>query len=455
MSDQRESVNKESAIKVDGMWKYYGLPPLQYSYVARHWWNTLRYGRKNLPVQPPNPQTTWALKNISFEAYRGEMLGIIGLNGSGKSTLLKVLAGTTPPNYGSVEVHGKLCSMIELSAGMNPELSGRENCKLLGAVMGFTPREILEHIPAIEDFCELGEWFDRPIRTYSSGMMARLGFGVAVNVNADILLVDEVLAVGDIPFQRKSFDRMEKVRNSNKTIVYVSHSVRQVERLCDRVLLLNGGEVVAIGSPTEVVSIFEEITNIKTEQGKKHVSSLGVNFDTSSTKNPHEEDSVGDKVGPVMVRFEDSQIELVNVRLYNQKGEKTDVFYTGDTMYGEIEYTSEVVVENVIAGLAFSTLDRLAIFGFTSESLDFPLPISPHGFLRFKIDSLPLLKGTYTMKFKIKKYNGGTVGGGYDIKTFKVLVPGDIRLSSDFGFIKANSFWLPIEQPFPFQEKLN
>lgn len=448
MRDQHESANKESAIKVDGMWKYYGLPPLQYSYVARHWWNTLRYGRKNLPVQPPNPQTMWALKNISFEAYRGEMLGIIGLNGSGKSTLLKVLAGTTPPNYGSVEVHGKLFSMIELSAGMNPELSGRENCKLLGAVMGFTPHEILEHIPAIEDFCELGEWFDRPIRTYSSGMMARLGFGVAVNVNADILLVDEVLAVGDIPFQRKSFDRMEKVRNSNKTIVYVSHSVRQVERLCDRVLLLNGGEVVATGNPTEVVSIYEEITNLKVEQSKKHISSLHLN---PTTETGRDDENV---IEPMMVKIEGSQMELLNIRLYNQKGEKTDVFYTGDTMYGEIEYTSEVVVENVIAGLSFSTLDRLAIFGFTSERLDFPLPISPHGFLRFKIDPLPLLKGTYTMKLKMKKYNEGTVGGGYDIKTFKVLVPGDIRLSSDFGFVKANSFWLSTEHPFPFQEKL-
>ena len=449
MSDQRES-----AIKVEGMWKYYGLPPLQYSYVLRHWWNILRHGRRNRAIQPPNSQVLWALQNISFEVYRGEMLGVIGLNGSGKSTLLKVLAGTTPPNYGSVEVHGNLFSMIELSAGMNPELSGRENCKLLGAVMGFTPREIISHIPAIEDFCELGEWFDRPIRTYSSGMLARLGFGVAVNVNADILLVDEVLAVGDIPFQRKSFDRMEKVRNSNKTIVYVSHSVRQVERLCDRVMLLNGGEMVAIGSPTEVVSIYEEIANLKTEQGKKHVNSLGASL-TPVAGERNQDESVEDTIGPMMVKFEDSQVELLNVQLYNRKGERTDIFYTDDIMYGEIEYSSEVVVDNVIAGLAFATLDRLAIFGFTSENLEFPLPIGSHGFLRFKIDPLPLLKGTYTMKLKLKKYNGGTVGGGYDIKVFKVLVPGDIRLSSDFGFIKTNSVWLPADQAFPFQEKIS
>jgi ABC-type polysaccharide/polyol phosphate transport system ATPase subunit len=145
------------------------------------------------------------------------MLGIIGLNGSGKSTLLKVLSGTTPPNYGNVKVDGRLFSMIELSAGMNLELTGRENCRLLGAVMGFTPQEIAQHIPAIEEFCELGDWFDRPIRTYSSGMHARLGFGVAMNVDADIILIDEVLAVGDVVFQKKCMRAIDAFSKKGKS----------------------------------------------------------------------------------------------------------------------------------------------------------------------------------------------------------------------------------------------
>jgi len=443
----------ETAIKVEGLWKYYGLPPLRYSYVLQHWWNVLRYGRhhNHRSIQPPDPHMMWALQNISFEAYRGEMLGIIGLNGSGKSTLLKVLAGTTPPNYGSVEVHGKLFSMIELNAGMDPELTGRENSRLLGAVMGFSIQEVNERVPEIEDFCELGEWFDRPIRTYSTGMLARLGFGVAVNVNADILLVDEVLAVGDMPFQRKSFDRMEKVRNSDKAVVYVSHSIRQVERLCDRVMLLDSGKMVAIGDPTEVVSIYEEITDLKTQQGRKHVSHLGVLPNKTATGEKQEIPDEDDSIEPVMVRVEGSQIEIMGVCLYNQKGEKTDIFYTGETMYGEIEYSSEIDVENAIVGLAFSTLDRMNLFGFTSERLDFLMSIRQHGYLRFKIDPIPLLKGRYTMKLKIKKYNEATLGGGIDIKTFRVIVPDDIRLSNDYGIIKANSFWLPSESPFPFQ----
>lgn len=447
MRDQRDT-----AIKVEGLWKYYGLPPLRYSYVLRHWWNILRYGRRlnDRSIQPPDPHVVWALQNLSFEIYRGEMLGIIGLNGSGKSTLLKVLAGTTPPNYGSVEVHGSLFSMIELNAGMNPELTGRENSILLGAVMGFAPEEIQERVPEIEDFCELGEWFDRPIRTYSSGMLARLGFGVAVNVNADILLVDEVLAVGDMPFQRKSFDRMEKIRNSDKTVVYVSHSIRQVERLCDRVMLLNGGEMIAIGDPTEVVSRYEELTELKMHAGKKHGSRLGLPVERTATGEKQADSDEEESTPPMMVKVEGSQIEIIDVGLYNQRGEKTDIFYTGDTMYGEIDYRSEVDIENAVVGLIFSTLDRMALFAFTNEGLGYPISISQHGCLRFKIDPVPLLKGRYTMKLKVKKYNEATIGGGLDIKTFKVIVPSDIRLSNDYGIIKANSFWLPPESSFPF-----
>jgi hypothetical protein len=215
-------------------------------------------------------------------------------------------------------------------------------------------------------------------------------------------------------------------------------------------MLLNNGELMAVGAPTEVVSLYEEITDLKFRQGRQHISHLGVLPGKLSTDGK-EENPGEDEIEPVMAKVEGSQIEIIGVYLYNQKGEKTDVFYTGETMYGEIEYKSDVAIEDAIVGLLFSTLDRMAIFAFTNDGLDFPLSISQHGCLKFKIDPVPLLKGRYTMKLKIKKLNEAPVGGGLDIKTFRVIVPGEIRLSSDYGIIKANSSWLLPESPFPFE----
>ncbi|MGF1505950.1 MAG: ABC transporter ATP-binding protein, partial [Anaerolineae bacterium] len=210
-----------SAIEVNNVWKRYGLPIPE---GLRKPLNRL-YGKIAMPDQ-------WALQDVSFKVERGDALGIIGRNGAGKSTMLKVLAGVTPATRGTVRMHGTIFPMIELNAGINPELTGRENIYLLGTIMGFTTQEISDRYDVIADFTELEEWLEKPVWLYSSGMKARLGFGVAMNIDAQILLIDEVLAVGDQPFKKKCYNRLEALTNEGAAVVFVSHNNRQLERLC-------------------------------------------------------------------------------------------------------------------------------------------------------------------------------------------------------------------------------
>jgi ABC-type polysaccharide/polyol phosphate transport system ATPase subunit len=208
-----------------------------------------------------NKDGRWALRDINLEVKRGGALGIIGRNGAGKSTLLKVLAGVTPVTRGRFEIRGRVFPMIELNAGLHMELTGRENVYLLGAIMGLSRREVQKKMPAIEEFCELEEFFDRPVRTYSSGMLARLGFAVAVNVDADILLIDEVLAVGDFAFQKKCLDRVNALTSQGVTMILVSHNPYLVERMCDEAILLHQGVMVKRGDPNKVARTYFDMVN--------------------------------------------------------------------------------------------------------------------------------------------------------------------------------------------------
>ncbi len=189
-------MSEEVMIRIEGLWKHYGLPLPR---IVRRGWNWLTHKNES----SGDSGGPWALKDINLEIRKGETIGIVGRNGAGKSTLLKVLAGVTAPSRGLVEIRGRLFPMIELNAGLNMELTGRENVRLLGAVMGLSRREIESKLPDIEEFTELGDWFDRPVRMYSSGMLARLGFGVAVNIESEIILIDETFAVGDLKFQKQ------------------------------------------------------------------------------------------------------------------------------------------------------------------------------------------------------------------------------------------------------------
>jgi lipopolysaccharide transport system ATP-binding protein len=223
------------SIRVEGLWKQYGLsscPGL--GQLAR---------ALMMEIRPRSEQDSdiWALRDVSFEVKRGETVGIIGRNGAGKSTLLKVLAGVTPPSRGRVEVHGRVFPMIELNAGVHPELTGRENTYLLGAIMGIPGRRMDTLLPEIEEFVELDDWFDRPVRTYSSGMVARLGFGVATRIESDILLIDETFAVGDLKFQNKSLARIKELRESGATVILVTHSLDMLQFVAQRGIVLDEG----------------------------------------------------------------------------------------------------------------------------------------------------------------------------------------------------------------------
>ena len=223
-----------------------------------------------------------ALDDVNFSIEQGEVVGIIGHNGAGKSTLLKMLARISTPTSGTVKVNGRIAPLIEVGAGFVPDFTGRENVYLNGAILGLSRQEIDKKFDEIVDFAEMGEFIDTPVKRYSSGMQVKLAFAVATSIEAEILIVDEVLAVGDLAFQRKCFDRMEDlIKRQGKTVLIVSHNIRQLERLCSRVIMMDHGHTVADGDPTEVSNIFFDYSN-------KKIKSVAANSDNGKHRTSDE-----------------------------------------------------------------------------------------------------------------------------------------------------------------------
>ena len=241
---------QNNILEVVNISKAYGLPPL-------------------LPfIKKAN--RNYILRNISFNLKKGESIGVLGKNGAGKSTLLKLLAGVTPPDEGSINIYGSLFPMIELNAGMSMELNGRENIKLLSTVMGLCKKNTSEFISKVAEFSELGDWLSKPVWQYSSGMLARLGFSIAVCSNSDILLVDEVLSVGDFAFQKKCEDEMKRLIRQGTSLVFISHSSQQIERICDRAILIENSSIVIDDQSKKVSDIYlSQFHTTNTEQ-KSH-----------------------------------------------------------------------------------------------------------------------------------------------------------------------------------------
>ncbi len=219
---------------------------------------TVRGSFKNLLNRRNGPTHFWALRNVSFRVVHGESLAVIGPNGAGKSTLLQVLAGIIEPNEGVVDVVGNVSSLLTLGAGFDQDLTGRDNIRLAGAFLGIPHREMEERLPGIVEFAELGEFIDAPIKTYSSGMRARLGFSIATAVDPDVLIIDEVLATGDAVFRAKSKQRIIELTKAAKGIVLVTHDMAWVTEFCNRALLLDKGHVVMEGPPADVVALHQE-----------------------------------------------------------------------------------------------------------------------------------------------------------------------------------------------------
>lgn len=223
----------------------------------------------------------YALNNVSFEVKEGEILGIIGVNGSGKSTLLKIITGVLKPTTGNVTVNGRISALLELGAGFNPEYTGVENIYFNGLVMGFSRKEIDEKVQGIIEFADIGNFINQPVKTYSSGMLVRLAYAVAVSIEPDILIVDEALAVGDVYFQMKSMSKMEELFRKGKTVIFVSHDTASVRKLCNTAIYLDHGEIIAKGTAKEVVDLYEAkardvMSNIAQEQKKDEVKQMNV-----------------------------------------------------------------------------------------------------------------------------------------------------------------------------------
>jgi homopolymeric O-antigen transport system ATP-binding protein len=206
------------------------------------------------------PQEFWAVNDVSFEVKRGESLGIIGHNGAGKSTILKLLSCITVPSSGEITINGRLSALIEVGSGFHPELTGRENVYLSGSILGMRRSEIKSKLVSIIDFAELRQFIDTPVKRYSSGMYVRLGFSIAAHLDPDILLLDEVLAVGDEAFQAKCLQRITELEKAGTTIVFISHDLNAVERLCDRVILMARGQIRAAGEPHEVIADYQRLS---------------------------------------------------------------------------------------------------------------------------------------------------------------------------------------------------
>jgi ABC-2 type transport system ATP-binding protein len=242
------------AIKVGGVSKTFKLPHEKHSSIKGALISLLGSGKRTFEKQE-------VLKDVSFEIKKGEFFGIVGRNGSGKSTLLKMLAGIYTPSAGNIQVNGKLTPFIELGVGFNPELTGRENVFLNGALLGFNRKEMEAMYDDIVSFAELGKFMDQKLKNYSSGMQVRLAFSIAIRAQTDILLLDEVLAVGDAAFQQKCVDVFEKYKASNRTVILVTHDMSTVKRFCSRAMLINAGEITAIGDPDKIAADYTVLNN--------------------------------------------------------------------------------------------------------------------------------------------------------------------------------------------------
>ncbi len=239
-------MSADVAIRVHGVWKRYGLP-------------LPRWLRRERSPGGRAQTTPWVLHDINLEVRRGETLAIVGRNGAGKSTLLKILAGVTPATRGHVEVRGRVFPMIEVTGGLHPELTGRENIRLIAAILGLSRRELNALMPDIEDFTELGVWLDHPIRTYSTGMLLRLGFGMGACVHSDVVLIDEALAVADLSFQNKCLARIKQMHERGAAILLVTHSLDTAEFIAQRGILLDAGRLVAAGSAVAALDAYERL----------------------------------------------------------------------------------------------------------------------------------------------------------------------------------------------------
>jgi ABC-type polysaccharide/polyol phosphate transport system ATPase subunit len=373
-------------------------------------------------------ETFQALKGVSFSVPKGCTYGVIGRNGSGKSTLLKCVAGITRPTEGEVKVDGRISALIELGAGFHPEISGRENIFINGIMLGLTKREIQRRFDEIVEFAEMQDFIDAPVKTYSSGMYMRLGFAVSVHVDPEVLLVDEVLAVGDQGFTHKCLDKFAEFRRRNKSILLVTHSLDLVEKFCDIAHWLDHGVTKGEGDPKRVVAAYvidvedsEENELAKAEAVRVAASAKEVTeaHETEVPKGdaspaetgegPGAEEPQGPKDGfkADEGRWGTREVEITNVTLSGPNGEAGHVFQSGESIHVRMDVTSKEKITDFVFGLGLFNADNVCVYGTNTNLEEFqPTEIDGDGIVTFTIDKLDLVEGTYRLDLAAHKADG-------------------------------------------------
>ena len=376
-------------------------------------------------------ETFPALTDVSFSVRKGSTYGVIGRNGSGKSTALKLVAGITKPTSGTVRVEGRISALIELGAGFHPEISGRENVFINGIMLGLTKRQIEERFDEIVDFAELREFIDAPVKTYSSGMYMRLGFAVAIHVEPDVLLVDEVLAVGDEGFTHKCLDKFAELRRRNKTILLVTHSLGLVERFCDEAVWIDEGRVMGHGDPKRIVDAYltaverGEETLLATTTAKALEAASrrddelmhdahGVVQGDNDTTSQVASDGTGGGEPELQNMYEATEgrwgsreIEITDVAMLDKSGDASHVFHSGDPMSVRVTVLAHAPIVDFVFGIGLFNADGVCCYG-TNTYLEEMTPVTIVGKVgaTFAVERLDLVEGTYKLDVAVHKRDG-------------------------------------------------
>ena len=358
----------ENAVVVEGVSKRFRLT-LDRPLSLKEAWTGLRPG-SGRPFRRVRSEPFWALQDISLEVPRGSMYGLVGRNGSGKSTLLRVMAGIYRPTEGRVEIKGRTSALLELGAGFHPALSGRENIYLNASVLGVPKAQIDDRVEQIVEFAGLEEFIDSPVKIYSSGMYVRLGFAVAVHVDPEILIVDEVVAVGDEEFQLRCFSHLESLRSQGVTIVLVSHDLGMMRANCDQLAWLNRGALAAVGDPQEVINAY--LDTIDTEGA-------------ASVGHRPRSDSEGD-----------TPLRITNLEFFDEAGHRPKSFASGDPLVVRIHYSASQPIEDPVFSLGFYDHNNLHLAGPRSHVGGFrPGKVDGEGWVEFRLGRIPFRSGAF------------------------------------------------------------
>jgi ABC-type polysaccharide/polyol phosphate transport system ATPase subunit len=399
-------------------------------------------------------ETFPALTDVSFSVPKGSTYGVMGRNGSGKSTALKLVAGITKPTSGAVRVEGRISALIELGAGFHPEISGRENVFINGIMLGLSKREIQDRFDEIVDFAELREFIDAPVKTYSSGMYMRLGFAVAINVNPDVLLVDEVLAVGDEGFTHKCLDKFAEFKRSNKTILLVTHSLSLIERFCDEALWLDAGRAMSHGDPKRVVGAYltkveeseEALLAATTARAVEAASRVATTQDgqdgldgqdSLDVATEHPVDPTSNMFQATEGRWGSREVEITDVSLLDRTGQPSFVFHSGDPMAVRVKLRASQPVNDFVFGFGLFNADGVCCYGTNTylEQLT-PQRLAGDAEATFAIESLDLVEGTYKLDVAVHKIDGFPYDYHRLLYTFRVK-----SRTQDVGIYRPRHRW--------------